>query len=156
MYPFYSIKSYYGFQQYRGLYGLSWLKSSYPDDYAAVSWMAQNIKNQPVVLEAVGESYTDHARVSAFTGLPTVLGWRVHEWLWRGSFDIPGQRSEEVRTMYEQPTSPLAQRLFGQYQVKYVFIGDLEQEAYQLNEQDLKSLGKVVFESGPTTVVEIL
>ena len=35
------------------------------------------------VLEANGDSYSGYERVSAMTGLPTVLGWYVHEWLWR-------------------------------------------------------------------------
>ena len=44
----------------------------------------KTIEGQPVVLEANGDSYSDYERVSAMTGLPTVLGWYVHEWLWRG------------------------------------------------------------------------
>lgn len=30
------------------------------------------------MLEANGDSYSDYERVSAMTGLPTVLGWYVH------------------------------------------------------------------------------
>lgn len=156
MYPFYSIKGYYGgLKEYKGLYGLSFLSRLYPDDYAAILWMKQNILGQPVVLEAVGESYTDFARVSTFTGLPTVLGWRVHEWLWRGSFDEPGKRTEEVKAMYEQPLSASSQVLFRKYAVKYIFIGSLERKTYRLDEIALTSMGSLMFQSGDTLVVAL-
>lgn len=50
--------------------------------YQAYIWLNKNVKGQPVVLEACGDSYQNYDnRVSAMTGLPTVLGWYVHEWL---------------------------------------------------------------------------
>lgn len=160
MYPFLAIPSYYnGLKKFQGLYGLQWLARQYPNDYQVIDWMKRNIPWQltdpPTVLEAVGESYTDHARVSAFTGLPTVVGWRVHEWLWRGSFDIPGQRTEEVRTMYEKPNSPEAEKLFKQYKVRYIFVGDLERQDYKLNEAEIEKLGKTIFRSGSTYLVKL-
>ena len=39
---------------------------------------------RPVVAEAVGGDYTDHARVSTFSGLPTLIGWVGHELQCRG------------------------------------------------------------------------
>ena len=160
MYPFFAIRDYYnGLKKFQGLYGLQWLVRQYPDDYQIINWMKSNIpwqlESPPVVLEAVGESYTDHARVAAFTGLPTVLGWRVHEWLWRGSFDIPGKRTEEVRTMYERPTSSEAGRLLQNYQVKYIFVGSLERTDYKLNEPETERLGRIIFRSGSSYLLEI-
>ena len=160
MYPFFAIRDYYnGLKKFQGLYGLQWLARQYPDDYQIINWMKSNIpwqlESPPVVLEAVGESYTDHARVSAFTGLPTVLGWRVHEWLWRGSFDIPGKRTEEVRTMYEKPASPEAGRLLQSYKVKYIFVGSLERTDYKLNEPETERLGRIIFRSGSSYLLEI-
>jgi len=52
-------------------------------------------------LEAQGDSYTDYERISAFTGLPTVAGWWVHQWLWRGSADVVGKRIPDIQTIYE-------------------------------------------------------
>jgi uncharacterized membrane protein len=94
--------------------------------------------------------------VSAFTGLPTVLGWRVHEWLWRGGFDIPGERTEEVRVVYEDPGSRAAWEVLERYGVRYVFVGTKEREAYEsLDENGLKELGRVVYMQEGTTIVEI-
>ena len=34
------------------------------------------------------------------TGLPTVLGWYVHEWLWRGDTGALNERAQEVEAIY--------------------------------------------------------
>jgi len=155
LYPFYAINSYYnGFKNYQGLYGLRWLSRQYPNDYKALLWLKDiKSKNDFSILEAVGESYTDFARMSAFSGFPTVLGWRVHEWLWRGGFDIPAQRTEEVRKMYESPFDQESLRLLEQYKVRYIIIGDLERKTYKIPE-NINDLGKVVFQSENTEIIE--
>lgn len=155
LYPGYSIKGYYGLSRPRKLYGLDWLARSAPDDWLAVGWLNQSVENQETILEAVGESYTTYARFSTFTGLPTVLGWRVHEWLWRGGFDEVGRRTEEVRLMYESPLSPAAAQLFVTYNIRFVVVGSLERQAYRLDEAGLLSLGQEVFRSGDTRLIKI-
>ncbi len=156
IYPWYSLKGYYGnldSQNYQGLYGLKFLKDASPDDYQAVLWFKENVKSQPVVLEAVGDSYTDYERISMATGLPTIEGWLVHEWLWRGSFDEPGKRSTEVQTIYESKDLNLTKTLLEKYKVKYIVVGKMEKEKYpNLNQKKFGSLGKKVFENGQTAV----
>jgi len=44
-------------------------------DEAAVHWMLEHVDGSPVVLEGLPSALTWGWRVSAFTGLPTVLGW---------------------------------------------------------------------------------
>ncbi len=156
IYPYFAIKSFYGLKNYRGLNGLSYLQSLYPDDYQALSWLREKVPDQPVIVEAVGESYTDFARVSANTGLPTILGWRVHEWLWRGSFDEPGERTEEVKTIYESLNLSSTKKILQKYQVKYLFWGALEKEAYpEAKESKFDQLGQVVFSSHQTKIWQI-
>jgi uncharacterized membrane protein len=155
-YPAFAIQSYYGLKNYQGLDGLKYLQQLYPDDYQAILWLRKNITGQPVIVEAVGESYTDFARVSANTGLPTILGWRVHEWLWRGSFDEAGKRTEEVRLIYESPDSIETKTLLNQYQVEMIFIGQLEKDQYPgLDEIKLEQLGETIFSSGETKIISI-
>lgn len=155
-YPFFAIRSYYGFQNYQGLFGLNHLETFYPNDYQAILWLRENIKGQPVIVEAVGESYTDFARVSANTGLPTILGWRVHEWLWRGSFDEAGLRTEEVKEIYEDEDLEKTKELLEKYKVDFVFIGDLEKEEYpNLDEEKFNELGKLLFSSGETKIYQL-
>lgn len=161
---YFGSRDYFGFdfahpqeslRKYQGLYGLSWLENESVNDYKALNWLQENIEGQPVMLEAVGESYTTFNRFSAFTGMPSVLGWRVHEWLWRGGFDIPGQRTEEVKQMYEQPLSAQAQEYYNLYNVRYIIVGTKEHEIYQVDPQ-INDLGEVVFRSGETVIIKRL
>lgn len=163
IYPFQAIESYYGkLNAYKGLDGTKYLGEIYPSDYAAINFINEKIPGQPVILEAQGDayngasSYTDYARVSSNTGLPTVLGWTVHEWLWRGTYDIPAPRIEEVRLMYESDSLEETKRLLDKYGVEYIFIGQLEREKYPLLKTDkLRSLGKEIFSSNQTRIIKI-
>ena len=118
-------------------------------------WLNKNIVGQPVVLEAAGDSYTTFNRASALTGLPTIEGWLVHEWLWRGSFDEPGKRASEVQTTYETKTKNQALEIIKKYHVEYIFVGEKEREKYKISEEKFNQLGKTVFESGKTRIYKI-
>jgi len=154
VYPYFAVKGYYGsLKNYSGLYGMNFLKDQYPDDYQAVLWLKKNIDGQPVVLEAVGDSYTLYNRVSAMTGLPTIEGWLVHEWLWRGGYDKPGARAAEVETIYQEKDEESVRMLLQKYKVEYIFVGSLEREKYpDFDETRFAKLGKQVFSSGETKI----
>ncbi len=157
IYPYLAVPSYYeNLRTYKGLDGTAYLKTIYLDDYQAILWLNKNIKGQPVILEAQGDSYTDYARISANTGLPTVLGWLVHEWLWRGSYDVPSPRISEVQNLYETKNIDLTKELIKKYNIGLVFIGDLELQKYpNLNEEKFKTLGKIVFQKNRTKIYKI-
>jgi len=158
-YPFYSILGYYGkldTKNYKGIYGLQFMQRLYPNDYQATVWLNKNISGQPHILEAVGDSYTDYERISMATGLPTIEGWLVHEWLWRGSFDEPGKRSSEVQTIYEAKEINQTKELLEKYHIKYLIIGEMERQKYpNIDEGKLEKLGTKVFESGKTAIYEL-
>ena len=166
IYPIFAINSYFGDifsnKKQLSLDGTVYLKNIYPTDYDAILWINKNIKGspreagQPVILEAQGDSYTDYARVSANTGLPTVLGWTVHEWLWRGSYDIPSPRINDVQTLYETEDLNMTKKLIRKYNIKLVFIGDLERQKYtKLNEDKFQKLGKIIYENGQTIIYKL-
>ncbi len=157
LYPYFAVNSYFGnLKVYSGLNGTNYLKPLYPNDYEAILWINKNIKGQPVILEAQGDSYTDYGRISANTGLPTVLGWTVHEWLWRGTYDIPSPRIEEITKMYESTNTKETKTLLKKYNVSFVFIGELEKQKYpNLNEEKFKSLGKIIYKNGNTKIYQI-
>ena len=157
LYPYFAINSYFGnLKTYSGLDGTKYLKDLYPSDYEAILWINKNIKNQPVILEAQGDSYTDYGRVSTNTGLPTVLGWTVHEWLWRGSYDIPSPRIAEVQKLYELADLEETKNLLKKYHISLIFIGDLEIQKYpNLNEEKFQALGKIIYKNGSTKIYEM-
>lgn len=162
VYPAFGTNSYYNnLKQYEGIYGLNWLKNRYPQDYNAVVWLdGQTNKlcgnDCPVILEAVGDSYTAYARVSANTGLPTVLGWPVHEWLWRGSYDEAGKRRSEVETIYTANNLPQVLDLIKKYNVEYLFVGQLEREKYPLlTESIFKQIGEIVYQKEGVRIYKV-
>lgn len=157
IYPYFAVKSYYeDLHTYKGLNGIEYLNTVYPSDYKVIQWLEKNVTGQPVLLEAQGDSYTDHARISSYTGLPTVLGWTVHEWLWRGSYDIPSPRIEEVRIVYESNDLAETKMLLKKYNVQYVYIGDLERQKYlNINSQKFNELGTIVFTDNNSLLYKI-
>lgn len=155
-YPYFAINSYFGnLKDQKSLNGLSYLKTLYPEDYDAIVWIQKNISGQPVMLEAQGDSYTDYERISANTGLPTPLGWTVHEWLWRGSYSFPQSRLEDIKTLYEgteSETLPLLKK----YNISYVYIGGMERSKYpELNEKKFAKLGSIIYQSGQTAIYKL-
>lgn len=140
---------------YQTLNATNYLETAIPDDAAAIRWLNDNTTGQPVVLEACGDSYQDYDnRVSAMTGLPTVLGWYVHEWLWRNNLEEENQRKEDVQTIYASSDAEQVKTLIEKYHISYVFIGSCEYEKYgEINSGFLASLGKVVFEQGNTMII---
>jgi uncharacterized membrane protein len=156
MYSYFSINSYFGdLKEYKGLDGLTYLKTLYPYDYSAILWIQKNIKGQPVMAEAQGDSYTDYERISANTGLPTPLGWTVHEWLWRGSYSFPQSRLDDIKNLYEG-TLEQTKSVIQKYNISYIYIGDLERTKYPLlDEEKFLKLGKIVYQKGETTIIKL-
>ena len=147
-----SVYSWFGnvfdLSEYRGLDATAYLENVFSEDAGAIRWLDETIEGQPVVLEANGDSYSDYERVSAMTGLPTVLGWYVHEWLWRGDPADLNVRAEDVKQMYTSTDTNEVLRLLEQYHVTYIFVGSKEKEKYgdALNESLLQSIGDIVYQ----------
>lgn len=110
--------------------GSAYLNNAYPADRAGIEWLRRSVRGNPVVLEATGGEYTDFARVSTFTGLPTVLGWAGHELQWRGNYDEPGRRIPDIDTLYGSEDLAATQALLDKYQITFVFVGTLERQKY--------------------------
>ena len=158
-YTFTAVRQWYGEvwkrEGYSGLDATAFLETDFSQDAAAIRWLQSNIEGTPIVLEAHGDSYTDYCRVSAMTGLPTVLGWYVHEWLWRGDTDDLNEKRTQIDTIYTSMDETQVSALLEEYDVEYIFIGQMEREKYPaLNEALLKSLGHVVFE-GEALVIQL-
>lgn len=159
LYPYQAVRGYYGTphpDRYRGLDGLLFLQRLYPGDYGAVEWLKENTRGRPVILEANGDSYTDYGRISMATGLPTIQGWFVHEWLWRGNKETVAERAGEVATVYESRDISATRAILEKYRVHYIVIGKLERDAFtNLNEDKILTLGRKVFDREDTKIIEL-
>ena len=158
-----SVHSWFGTvwksSQYKGLNATAFLETDFPEDVNGIRWLKENISDAPVVLEANGDSYSEYERVSAMTGLPTIMGWYVHEWLWRGDLADLNAKIEEIKEIYTSTDETRVKELLDEYNVSYIFVGSCERNKYgaDLNNDLLKSLGEVVFQDSeyPTYIVKI-
>jgi len=119
-----------GFTNAQHVDGLIHVLVNHPDEYEAIRWLNDNVSGTPVILEAVGDGYTDYARISSRTGLPTVLGWPHHELTWRGSDAPLDGRRDDVARAYTSTSPGEAKEVLEKYNVEYVYIGYLEKETY--------------------------
>ncbi len=124
-----------------------------PDEVAALEWL----KNAPdgVVAEAIGGSYSGYARVSTYTGLPTVLGWPGHESQWRGGTGPQGTRIDDIEVLYTAKNWELTQSILERYDIHYVYVGGLEYSTYAVSEEKFDRFLKVVFQQGQITIYEV-
>ena len=139
--------------------GIDYLAESQPDDHAAIAWLNENVAGAPVILEAPGRggsSYVYEGRVSALTGLPTLLGWAGHEGQWRGSYEVQGAREPDIETLYNTLDTETALTLLDKYDITYVYVGLLERSKY-----DPRALEKfarfmdVVYENEGVTIYKV-
>ena len=153
IYPYFSVRSYFSeLKTYDGIWGLGWLAREYPDNYKAMQWL--NKQTPGAIIEADGDSYTDYEQFSVFTGRSTVVGWAVHEWLWRGTYDVVSPRREEVRNVYESADVAETTAILEKYNVLYIIVGTLERQKFtNINEQKLMAAGEEVFRSGETVII---
>jgi YYY domain-containing protein len=112
--------------------GMAFLQSVRADDYAAIQWLQRNVQGMAYIVEATGGSYSDSAFASAFTGLPTILGWDFHQYQWRGNTVESGKRQPDIAQIYQSTDSKQVLALLDKYDVEYVYVGPVEKRKYEL------------------------
>lgn len=149
-------------ERYQSLDCSAFLENKFSKDYGAIKWLNENVEGTPVILEVNGLSYTDYERVSVFTGLPTVLGWRTHEWLWRGDTKEVDLRSADIEIIYTGDDKQATFELIKKYQIEYIIVGSIEYNHFDyINHTLLQSLGEVVYRNDsmvtntPTYIIKI-
>jgi YYY domain-containing protein len=120
-----------------------------PDEAAAINWL----RSAPdgVVAEAVGGAYSSYGRISIYTGLPTVLGWGNHEGQWRDQA-LQGTRTEDIQTLYVTDDWQTTQSIIDRYNIRYIYVGNLERSTYRVNEEKFSRFLRPVFQQGSTIV----
>ena len=114
----------------RTLDGAAYLEGSHPGDAAAIAFL-RDLPGDHIIIEAEGGDYTYYSRVSSFSGIPAVIGMPFHEYMWRGDEGRIGQRSADVRAIYEQPsrTTDLARA----YNATLLYVGASERDRYTVS-----------------------
>ncbi len=144
--------------------GFAFARAWYLGDAQAISWLNENITGSPVILEAAAPvSYQWFNRVSVYTGLPDVLGWEDHEDEQRYN-NQPLNRMADIDIIYTTPDPAQALELLYFYHVSYIYVGELERQAYA--QQSTAGLDKfdrmvgstlrLVYRSNGVTIYEVM
>ncbi|MGH2522790.1 MAG: DUF2298 domain-containing protein, partial [Anaerolineales bacterium] len=141
--------------------GMAYFAEQYPDDWAAIQWVEQNVPGAPVLAEGIGGQYWIEgrfSRISMATGLPTVMGWPGHEGQWRGHYiERVVEREGQIQALYQARDWATAQKILDDYDIEYVYVSALEQDKYRpvyLPKFDQHM--RAVFQSGDVTIYQRL
>jgi YYY domain-containing protein len=144
------------FQSTPTLNGAAWLEIGNPEDLQMIEWLNENVKGDPVIVEAstLG-AYQYEGRISAFTGLPAVLGWGGHQHQWRGDITEAARRNPMVEQLYNTTDLIEARALLDALNVRYVIAGQLEQQRFSPEGiAKFESLCRVAFKAGGSTIFD--
>jgi YYY domain-containing protein len=114
--------------------GTEYLRRVSPAEYGAWRWLEEHATGQDIIAESPGEDYHPaHNRLSAWSGVPTILGWPGHEVQWRGGDAEVRRRIEALATIYTDPSAERILATLRAYQATYLFIGPYERKHYGLD-----------------------
>jgi YYY domain-containing protein len=131
------------------------------DEKQAVLWLQQAPLG--TLVEAVGGSYSNYARISANSGQPALLGWPGHEDQWRGSRELFAARQDDIFRLYTTQSWVEAENLIQKYGITYIVVSTLERTTYNvrindvqylLNEDKFARFLTPVFQSGSITIYQ--
>jgi len=154
VYPFFAVR-----ERIDGLVGRDftldgneYLQMSNPDEFEAIRYL--NLVQFGAISEAVGGSYSNYGRISKFTGLPTVLGWPGHELQWRGGVEEIGSRESDIKELYSTNNWITAKKIIDKYNIRYIYVGDIERKTYQISEEKFVLNLPVIFNNSSVIIFE--
>ena len=132
--------------------GSNFMQRYDPEEYSAIDWL--KTANFGYIAEAIGGSYSEYARVSTFSGLPTVLGWPGHEMQWRGGVTEMGSRESDIQSLYETHDWMIATEIIDKYMIRYIYVGNLERSKYQIDEVKFQNNMIKIFSNSSISIYE--
>ena len=131
------------------------------EDYKAIRWMQDHVKDSPVIVEANCSEYRWCTRFTIYTGLPGVVGWNWHQRQQRGLQTLwVEDRVNAVGNFYNSRDTGSARAFLKKYDVHYIVVGQLERAAYtaeglaKFNLYDGK-YWNAVYRDGDTVIYEV-
>lgn len=137
-----------------GWNGLNWMGAG---DREAAAFLRRAPRGTALV-EAVGDAYSDAARMSVASGVPAVLGWENHERVWRGGAISPelDRRKRLVEKLYSCGDALEVHRIATELNARYVVVGSLEEKKYlPAALHAVEEAGSVVFSADGCRIVDM-
>ncbi|MBN1888448.1 MAG: hypothetical protein JW850_10675, partial [Thermoflexales bacterium] len=136
--------------------GTAYLARENPDEHAAIQWLNTNVQGAPLILEAPGLSFQAHtSRVSAYTGLPTLLGWSGHESQWRKNWPA-AERERDAQEIYTSRSELAARTLLNKYGISYIYVGGRERAQYSPSAlAKFEVMAEPVFRQGAVAIYQV-
>ncbi len=132
--------------------GMAWMS---PGDRTIVRALRQEPPGT-LMIEAVGGAYSEYARLSSGSGVPTYLGWANHEGVWRGNqiHSETERRTHLVSRLYSCGDPHEVRRLVNQAGIHLVAIGALERKDFSWTQlQAVADAGEVVLDEDGAMLV---
>lgn len=142
------------------VYSRRGIELEFATDRHGIEWLRENVQGSPVVVEAQWDLYTWANRISIYTGMPTVLGWDWHQTQQRHDYRWEVQRRRQaINDFYTTRNIEDARGFLDEFNVKYVYVGELERGAYPTSGiakfDNMPELNlHPVFERGPVKIYE--
>ncbi|MFH1084789.1 MAG: DUF2298 domain-containing protein, partial [Chloroflexota bacterium] len=148
-----------GYRRAPTLDGTAYLRDEDPDAAGALGWLLAHASPEDILLEAPGVEYdASTSRLSAFSGIPTVLGWPGHEEQWRGDDREVLRRQRDIAAIYTLADEAQALALLRAYGVTLVVVGPHERDTYALDEARLtrwRALLPARYEAGAVLILGV-
>jgi uncharacterized membrane protein len=135
---------------------LSYMKSRDSDELNVIEDLRDIAGSDDVMVEAIGDSYSEYARISGSSGVPAVIGWVFHERQWHGTDELFADREEDVRTIYTTKNTEELKVLIDKYGITMVVLGPRERATYgNIVAGMFDTLGDRIIQHGLYTVFSI-
>ncbi|MCE5260089.1 MAG: DUF2298 domain-containing protein, partial [Chloroflexi bacterium] len=138
--------------------GAAYLNQLAPEEYGAITWLQEHAARGEIMVEAASQDYSQGNRVSAFSGVPTLLGWPGHERQWRGSGEIVRERQDIVRTLYTSTDKSKVLELLQDNHINYLYISPREMRSYGFGSERIawySSFLQPVYSAGDTALFQV-
>jgi uncharacterized membrane protein len=97
------------------------------DSYKALTWINNNIKGNPVILEDSADLYSWSSRISIYSGLPSVLGWDWHQKQQRSlESNSVTIRKKQIQEFYSTSSIEYINDFLDFYDVGLIIYGNVE------------------------------
>lgn len=134
-------------------------------DDEAIAWLNTHVSGEAVIVEAPGCEWTHYSRVSAFTGLPTLIGWPGgHEGEWRINWlpqhpemgNIFADRLNATNQIYTDPNQDNVIALLHRYHARLLYVGAAERALYPTADmRRFSAFMRVIYTRDGVTIYEL-